>query len=154
MPPLETACTRLHSHSLPLSPTGLSAKQAGHGGTWSKTQLVELLRRIDEPLLFLMPHEGIASLTKFCDSSANAGGNENQQRLVANASLTTMVNDLLDALFESNSGLSAAIRSARTPATKIMEALDCLGLRPERIIKTCQATTPTTPLLLLLLPLP
>jgi hypothetical protein len=108
--------------------------------------LVELLRRIDEPLLFLMPHEDSTSLTKFCDSSANAGGNENQQRLVANASLTTMVNDLLDALFESNSGLSAAIRSARTPATKIMEALDCLGLRPERIIKTCQAylTAPGT----------
>ena len=42
----ETACTRLHSHSLPLSPTGLSAKQAGHGGTWSKTELVELLRRV------------------------------------------------------------------------------------------------------------
>jgi hypothetical protein len=54
--------------------------------------LIVMINGIDEPLATLIPHEGSTNFTKFSDAGANAAGNQNQQRLVANDGLITAIN--------------------------------------------------------------
>jgi hypothetical protein len=100
--------------------------------------LIVMINGIDEPLATLIPHEGSANFTKFSDAGANAGGNQNQQRLVANDGLITAINDTIDTTLDANTTLSAPIRSGSTPGTKIIAALNTLGTTPKQLTKLCQ----------------